>query len=376
MSQQGAVLPSPPPQSAACIAAGCFQTGVLFLEDLDEFLGEDQFEQNADELIQALGDLPVVFQQRELRSLAQYESRDAWIPPGVDDESLRRYIRRVRARRTESGEERRMARALEFAIRREQEETACAGDRRCRQRRREEVDQVRALFVEANLGLAVDAALAYRTYGIPVMDLIQEANTILIRAVEKYDWRKQVRFQTYAAYWFRQAIERWIANNKGIVRVPCVLQQKFRRLRREGVLPRRKRDATVSDIARAFEVSRGVATHLLETERAVFSLDTVSKSDDNETFASQLEDTTEPEDLVGGESTLLQTRIQEALDDLESKEREVLLLRFGLRGSSPLSLEKVGRHLQVSRERVRQLQVKALKKLKERPAARKLAEFI
>jgi RNA polymerase sigma factor (sigma-70 family) len=115
-----------------------------------------------------------------------------------------------------------------------------------------EYGRLRAHFVERNLYLVIGMSAAYRTYGLPMMDLVQEANASLIRAVEKFDWRKDVRFQTYAAFWVRQAIERLITANRGIVRVPNYIQQKLRRLRREGKLPRSQREMDVRDVSQQF----------------------------------------------------------------------------------------------------------------------------
>jgi RNA polymerase primary sigma factor len=238
-----------------------------------------------------------------------------------------------------------------------------------------EMNRVRAAFVERNLGIVADLALCYRTYGVPLMDLIQEGNGALIRAVEKFDWRKEVRFQTYATFWIRQAVERSIAFNKGIVRVPNYLQQKMRRLRRQGVLPRRDRDVSVREVSAAFEVKREVASHLLETERTHFSLD-VPIDEDGETFASLLADDEQPLDPGRLEFQLLKSRIGEVMADLQPLEREILELRFGLSGQAPCTLEEVGRRMNVSRERIRQLQVRAIRKLQRPPLIKRLSGFV
>ena len=116
---------------------------------------------------------------------------------------------------------------------------------------------------------------AYRSYGLPAMDLIQEANAFLIRAVEKYEWRKGFRFQTYAAFWVRQAIERYITANRGLVRIPNHVQQKLRRLRREGKLTRNPREMDHREVAQLFDSSHEEAARLMASERSWRSLDAV-----------------------------------------------------------------------------------------------------
>lgn len=232
-------------------------------------------------------------------------------------------------------------------------------------------------FIERNLHLVIGAAAPYRTYGVPLLDLIQEGNAGLIRAVEKFDWRKSVRFRTYAAFWIRQAIERAIAFNKGIVRVPNYMQQKIRRLRREGVINRPDRETTVKDMSRAFDLSREVAGHLLETQRATRSLDQGMGEDGEDPLAGLLAADEQPLMLLDSEVPLLKSRIAEALASLTDQERLILQCRFGLGGSTAtMTLEEVGRKMKVSRERVRQLQMRAIRKLQAPNVRSKLVQFV
>lgn len=239
-----------------------------------------------------------------------------------------------------------------------------------------DVAAVRREWVERNLHVVVAAVLQYRTYGVPLPDLVQEGNAGLIRAVEKFDWRKSVLFRTYATFWVRQAVERAIASAKGIVRVPNYLQQKMRRLRREGRLPKRNEDVSVHDVARAFEVSPRVAARLLETERAPRSLDAVTGDDDRDPLAAVLAAADDAPFLPAWEVPLLERRLREALDALPEPERSILERRYGLNGREPQTLEEVGRSLNVSRERVRQLQVRALRSLQAPSILSRLACFV
>lgn len=392
------------------LAARARRAGGLDESSLDAFLeSAGEFEERVEALIAALGTLPVI--AARAAPMAQTgEAPRPRVPPVADDANLRGYLRDVHQRpRPDKPEEARLAKRLEFTRRRfivslsaarvgqdhlravlgEEFSRNCSRDlhlptdapavpladarRREIRARAAEMNRVRAEFVERGMAVVADLALCYRTYGVPLMDLIQEGNGALIRAVEKFDWRKDVRFNTYATFWIRQAIERSIAFNKGIVRVPNYLQQKMRRLRREGVLPKRDRDASLGEVSAAFEVKREVADHLLQTQRAHYSLD-LAVDEGGETFASLLagEPAAEAQPV---EFMLLKSRLDEVLSDLLPLERQILEQRFGLHGEV-LTLEELGRRMHVSRERVRQLQVRALRKLQAPTLRQRLAGFV
>jgi RNA polymerase primary sigma factor len=389
--------------------------GSLLESELDEYLAVAVgFDARVEALIEALNDVAIVPDSVQSSGAGPIQDERPRASAVNDDDNLRRYLRQVHlVQRMEREEEVRLAKRLEFTRRRfhaaiaqarlrhdhlrsvlggefsrsfvrdlhlrradpnEAPEKIAERRRAAIRARAAEMNRVRAAFVERNLGGVADLALCYRTYGVPLMDLIQEGNGALIRAVEKFDWRKEVRFQTYATFWIRQAVERSIAFNKGIVRVPNYLQQKMRRLRRQGVLPRRDRDVSVGQVSAAFDVKREVAGHLLETERAHYSLD-VPREEDGETFASVLADETaiDPSRI---EFQLLQSRLTEVLADLLPLERQILEMRYGLTGDSPCTLEEVGRRMSVSRERIRQLQVRAIRKLQRPTLLKRLAGFV
>ena len=223
---------------------------------------------------------------------------------------------------------------------------------------------VRGRFVERNLYLVIGMSNNYRTYGIPVMDLIQEGNAALIRAVEKFDWRKEVRFSTYGAFWVRQAVERMITANRGMVRVPNYVQQKLRRLRREGKLPRNQRDVDLRDVSAQFETSQEAAARLMETDRATLSLDAPVMDDEGSLGALLAAREEENGPISADDRRALSNRLQRVMEhELTDTEREILNSRFGLDGRAPETLDEIGERLSVSRERIRQMQVKALGKL-------------
>jgi RNA polymerase primary sigma factor len=238
-------------------------------------------------------------------------------------------------------------------------------------------NRLRAHFVERNLQLVVGMATAYRTYGIPLMDLVQEGNASLIRAVEKFDWRKDVRFQTYATFWIRQAIERLITANRGIVRVPNYIQQKMRRLRREGKLPRNHRDMDLRDVSKQFDTTQQAAARLMETDRAWYSLD-VPLTDEESSFASMLAaEEGDDEPMSASELLLLGKRLDKVMEEhLTDQERDILTMRFGLGGTRPKTLDQIGEQMSVSRERIRQMQVRALDKLQKPRLLEELKDFL
>jgi RNA polymerase primary sigma factor len=240
--------------------------------------------------------------------------------------------------------------------------------------RRDELRQIHDEFVERNLHLVVSEVYAYRTYHVLLDDLIQEGNAALIHAVEKFDWRHGVRFRTYLAWWIRQAVERYLAAQKGAVRVPHHLQQKLRRLKRQGTLPGGfDRDATLDQIANAFEFNRDQAGRLVEASRASYSLEQPLE-EDGETFRDLLASYWEPSDSDRPE--ILRNRIKHLLADLDERERKVIKLRFGLDGRRSKTLEEVGKELHLSRERSRQIQQRALGKLRQRVASTHLVDEI
>ena len=193
--------------------------------------------------------------------------------------------------------------------------------------------------------------------------------------MEKFDWRKGVRFQTYATFWIKQAIERCITANKGIVRVPNYLQQKMRRFQRNGVLSTDKSSLSIKEVSSAFELSSEVAGHLLETGRGHVSLDAPHSEDEENTISDMLA-VHEEESMPEGEVLKLKGRLKEALQVLNDQERFIISYRFGLEGKEIKTLDEIGKLMNVSRERIRQLQIRALQKLKRPSLLERLAPFL
>jgi RNA polymerase primary sigma factor len=356
-----------------------------------------QFKRQCDRLVKALKGIRIVSSGHAEERGGGTGVWDFLLKSQKRDEPLSTYLAEIgQIPRTQREDELRLGRRLEFLA--ERVHAACrearldpadvmqsqdvqdvqGGALECEEVRQTcaEYQAARAEFIERNLHLVVSAAVAYRTYAVPLLDLIQEGNAGLIRAVEKFDWRKNVRLQTYAALWIRQAIERSIASSKGIVRLPNYIQQKMRRLKREGQLPVNDRETSVHDLSKAFDLSHKVAGRLLETHRSTASLDQEFGDDGDSPAALLAARDDERNGFQTWELPLLKSRIGEALSLLSEQERKILTCRYGFGSDSSMTLEEIGREMKVSRERIRQLQLRAIRKLRTPSIREKLAQFV
>jgi RNA polymerase primary sigma factor len=242
----------------------------------------------------------------------------------------------------------------------------------------QEYEHVKRQLSSGNLRLVVSIAKKYRNRGLSFLDLIQEGNTGLMRAVDKYEYRRGFKFSTYATWWIRQAITRAIADQARTIRIPVHMIDVLMRLRNasRALLQQLGREPTTEETALAAGVSIEETERVLDIGRHPVSLDRPIGEGDDGSFGEFVEDsgTEAPHKLAN--NGLLRERIEELLKTLTYREREIIRLRYGLADGYSYTLEEVGRIFKVTRERVRQIEAKAVAKLQNPVRSRYLEPFV
>ena len=308
--------------------------------------------------------LQVDFDEPNIDDLADEEEPDEQTLNGqylddVSDDSVRLYLREIGKIPLLSAEE-----EMELAHR------VVQGDKKAKDK-----------MAEANMRLVVSIAKRYSGRGLDFLDLIQEGNTGLLRAVEKFDPDKGFKFSTYATWWIRQAITRAIADQARVIRIPVHMVETINKLLRtkRRMTQELNRDPTIEELSKELDMEPDKIEYVMKIKQDIHSLDAgVGRDGDEEDSVLgdfiEDEDTATPEESAS--SQLLKEQVQGILSSLSDREQKIIKMRFGLENGKSHTLEEVGQEFAVTRERIRQIEAKALAKLRKHKDAKKLHEYL
>ena len=282
---------------------------------------------------------------------------DATVPKSLPtDDAVRMYLKEIGKVPLLTGAEER-----ELAIRMEQ------GD-----------EEAKKKLCESNLRLVVSIAKRYLNRGLSFLDLIQEGNLGLIKAVDKFDYTKGYKFSTYATWWIRQAITRSIADQARTIRIPVHMVETINKLIRisRQLLQELGREPTSEDIAKEMGITVEKVREIKKISQDPVSLETPIGEEEDSHLGDFIPDDDVPAPVEAAAYSMLKEQLMEVLDTLSDREKKVLMLRFGLEDGRPRTLEEVGKEFNVTRERIRQIEAKALRKLRHPSRSKKLRDYL
>jgi RNA polymerase primary sigma factor len=336
--------------------------GVLSYKEIEEALSEFELEvkdiEKVYETIESMGIELVKDMDKELEEIqANEEEIDLTVPEGIGlDDPVRMYLKEIGKVPLLSAED-----EIRYA------ELMHNGDERAKKR-----------LAEANLRLVVSIAKRYVGRGMLFLDLIQEGNLGLIKAVEKFDYTKGYKFSTYATWWIRQAITRAIADQARTIRIPVHMVETINKLIRVSrqLLQELGREPHVDEIAKEMNMSEDRVREIMKIAQEPVSLETPIGEEEDSILGDFIPDSDAPAPSEMAAFTLLKEQLIDVLDTLTPREAKVLKLRFGLDDGRSRTLEEVGKEFNVTRERIRQIEAKALRKLRHPSRSKKLKDFL
>jgi len=335
--------------------------GALTYADVEQAVGNLELNpEQIEEIYEHLGEMGVEISaegRSEDGSPVKAETEDLSVPDGVSiDDPVRMYLKEIgRVPLLTAEEEVTLAKAIE------------AGDEDSRRR-----------LAEANLRLVVSIAKRYVGRGMQFLDLIQEGNLGLIKAVEKFDYRKGYKFSTYATWWIRQAITRAIADQARTIRIPVHMVETINKLIRvqRQLLQTLGREPTAEEIAAEMHIPVERVREINKVAQEPVSLETPIGEEEDSHLGDFIEDEDAPAPAEAASYLLLKEQLEEVLGSLSQREARVLRLRFGLDDGRARTLEEVGQAFGVTRERIRQIEAKALRKLRHPTRSKKLRDYL